>query len=312
MRLSRGRRFIVGVLAASIGLGVCLHPNAARGESDSSRVARLFMWASSSGVRFVDMVQPAKDSIAMMGEAGARWLARKLASTDARERHALADIFAKLGDVATPYVVPCLDSAGEDIPKNAARALGRIGDSAATEPLLTHLVHDKYGVRSEVATALGKIGDPRAAEGLMARLAVELDGDVRKSLTVALGAIGDARAAAILIDALADPFFGVRQTAVRALAQIEPAPIADLIAAIDTLRSLPLYGAIVALGELDDEQARATLTPLLAHADPYVRGFAVEGLSRHPDDGVHERVADLKDIETDPFVLAQIARFESR
>jgi len=56
-------------------------------------VNRLFMQASDGAIRHSDLVQPSKDSLAAMADSAAKYLALKLHSTDARERHTLVDIF---------------------------------------------------------------------------------------------------------------------------------------------------------------------------------------------------------------------------
>lgn len=277
-------------------------------ETDSARVARLFVYASSGEVRHRDLVQPGKDSIIAMGETGARWLACKLNATDARERLTLAEIFEKIGPVAVPYLTPYLDSAGEYMPKNAARCLGGIKDSSATWPLLPHLAHENYSVRSEVATALGKIADRRAARPLIDRLAGDTDSDVRKSCVVALGTIGDSGASVILIESLGDPFFGVRQSAIGAIGKLNPPPCAGLVAAAESADSLSRYGAIVALGYCPDILSRQLLVNLVKDSDPMLRGFAIEAMSRDTTAAVRETMAKLLESEQDPFVRAQIER----
>jgi HEAT repeat protein len=298
------------LMVAALGLGLLGPVAAVRCETDSARVARLFVWASAGSVRYVEMVDPAKDSIAAMGENGARWLVGKLGSTDARQRHTLADIFERLGAVAVPFVIPYLDSSGESMPKNAARALGRIGDSSAVPDLVDHLGHAEYSVRSEVATACGKLGDRRAVTGLIARLALEPDPDVRKSCVVALGVLADTAATAILIDRLADPFFGVRQAATRSLPKLRPAPVESLLEAVASTEGRARHGAIVALGGCDHKKARRALLKLLGSDDPFVRGFAIEALWQHPDRAIGKRLRKLRKTETNLFVLAQLDRYD--
>jgi HEAT repeat protein len=283
----------------------------ARAETGAAKVDRLFMMASSGEVRFQSMVQPAKDSLAAMGEIAAIGLVRKLNATDARERLTLADIFAAIGPVAVAHVAPYLDSAGEYMPMNAARCLGRIADTSATLALLPKLSHNLYAVRSEVATALGKIADPRAVGDLIARLSDESDCDVRKSCAVALGEIGDSCAAPTLVDCLADPFFGVRQSAQTALTKLDPPPVTELVTAIHRSSGVARYGAIVALGSTGDDRARGFLLNMLQSDDPFIRGFSVEGLINDSTATTREQIVSLKGTETDPFVRAQIDRWES-
>jgi HEAT repeat protein len=282
----------------------------ARAESDSIRVERLFMWASSGEVRFQDKVGPAKDSLAAMGAKAARWLAFRMDATDARERRTLAEIFEKIGPAGAPPLIPYLDSSGIYMPLNAARCLGLTKDTSATLSLTRKLDHNYYAIRSEVATALGKIRDLRGVSFLLAQLAHEEDGDVRKSCVVSLGLMADTRATGALLNALGDPFFGVRQTAIIALGQIKPPPVEALLESARTLTGVALHGALVALGGCVDSKARKFLFAMLENPSPLVRGFAVEGLSAHPDKRVTKRVATLRGKETDPFVLAQIARLE--
>jgi HEAT repeat protein len=72
-------------------------------------------------------------------------------------------------------------------------------------------------VRESAARALGRIGDPRAVEPLIAALKEE---DGRSSAARAPGEIGDARAVEPLIFALKDEDIGVRSAAAKALDEI--------------------------------------------------------------------------------------------
>lgn len=279
--------------------------------SDSARVDSLFVYASSGSVRFRDMVQPAKDSLIAMGEKAAPWLARKLDATDARERLTLAQLFEGIGAVAVPYVTPYLDSAGEYMPKNAARCLGKIDDSSATPALITQLDHKEYSVRSEVATALGMIADGRATQPLLDQLSDEPDPEVRKSAVVALGRIGDPAAAEALIDAFDDPFFGVRQTAILAIGNLKEPPTAKVADAVHMNSGIARHAAIVALGQCDTELAHGILLDMLNSPDPMIRGFALEGLSVDSAEEDLAVVAGRLSGESDPFVLAQLARLRA-
>jgi HEAT repeat protein len=318
----------------------------ASAETDAARVARLFMLASDGNVRHRDLVEPAKDSLGQMGEKAAPHLTRRLSTSDARERLTLADIFEKMGKVATPFLVPYLDSIGEDMPRNAARCLERIKDTAAVIPLLAHMDHPEYSVRSQVATALGKTGDRRALNELIKALNADPDSDVRKSCAVALGGIGEpgslegmralfaffgpnpAQPAVVLLRALGDEFFGVRGAALIALGELRPYPPGPVMAHaqvgvlvtdstftlshnVSGAARVARHAAIVALGQVDHKSARKLLLDLLTDEDHLVRGFAIEGLSRSTiDKAAVKNVERVKLRETDPFVLAQIARFE--
>lgn len=69
---------------------------------------------------------------------------------------------------------------GYPLRRNAARALGKIGDTKAVEPLISCLSFEDYYVREAAAQALETIGDERAINPLMQLLA----GGVEAATTV--------------------------------------------------------------------------------------------------------------------------------
>lgn len=296
----------------------------AHAETDSARVDRLFMWASDGNIRHREMVEPAKDSLGQMGAYAAPWLARKLTTSDARERLTLADVFEKIGLPATPFLLPYLDAPGEDTPRNAARCLERIKDTAAVMSLLAHMDHPEYSVRSQVATALGKTGDIRALGALSDHLRQDQDSDVRKSCAVALGgleygALGDKGATAAyespLLAALRDSFFGVRQAAQQSLIKLGVQDPDLILVLIDDTSStaqaqVARHSALVAMGGSDAYSVRRYLESLLKSDDFLIRGFAVEALGLSNSAKSVDPIAQLKKRETNPFVIAQIDRFE--
>jgi len=286
---------------------------AANAETDSVRVARLFMWASDGNVRHRDLVDPAKDSLGQMGAKAAPWLAKKLGTSDARERLTLADIFEKIGKPATPFLIPYLEAPGEDTPRNTARCLERIKDTAAVIPLLAQMDHPEYSVRSQVATALGKTRDSQALDSLINHLANDPDSDVRKSCAVAIGDCGGLKEAGALVTALADTSFAVRQASVAALIKMKVYDSRVSLPKSDTswyYYGVASHGSIVANFASIDRKEDNRIDRWLFSRDALIRGFAVEGLGAGNPLQHEGRVAKLKKSETDPFVLAQIARFE--
>src|ERR1035437_10138331 len=73
--------------------------------------------------------------------------------------------------------------------RDAAVALGQIGDADAVQPLVSGLKDDNPSVRLAAAEALGQIGDQRAAEPLKAAFK-DSDSHVRRAVTDALAALG--------------------------------------------------------------------------------------------------------------------------
>jgi HEAT repeat protein len=103
--------------------------------------------------------------------------------------------------------------------KNAAWALGAMGNTEAVTALIEALKDTDAGVREQVAWALGAIGDRRAVDGLIGALGDSAPG-VRKQAAWALGSIGDNRAVPALTKSLKDSDAGVRKQSAWALGAI--------------------------------------------------------------------------------------------
>jgi len=87
--------------------------------------------------------------------------------------------------------------------RDAAHALGELGDERAVEPLLARLKDSVWMVRAAAAWALGELGDARAVEPLIVALQ-DPEGWVRGMAASALGEIGDTRAIEPLLASLED------------------------------------------------------------------------------------------------------------
>jgi hypothetical protein len=105
--------------------------------------------------------------------------------------------------------------------KEAALALGGLGDAEVVESILQALQDTEKEVRKAAAQALGKIGSTAAVESLI-RATKDANAGVRGAAARALGDIGDARAAeALTLTALIDKDKSVRRFAEEALSKIE-------------------------------------------------------------------------------------------
>lgn len=162
------------------------------------------------------------------------------------------------------------------------RALGRLQDWPAVEPLVAALREKNPHVRQEAATALGLIGDPRSVGPLIESFRVE-SGDIEditawQDAARALARIGGP-AVGPLIAALLDENSTVRASSADALGQLgDPRAVAPLIAALsDTERQVRLEAA-EALGEIGDQRAIERLVNLLDDPDEMVRLYAVRAL----------------------------------
>ena len=117
---------------------------------------------------------------------------------------------------------------------DAAKALGKIGDTRAVEPLIATLKKESIGhnVRVAAAEALGKIGDARAMEPLIAILKENESIYIREAAADALGKFGDARAVEPLVAILKqEKYWPIRQAAAEALDALGWKPGEDAVGA---------------------------------------------------------------------------------
>lgn len=145
---------------------------------------------------------------------------------------------------------------------------------ARTEPAST--------VRREAARALGRIGDPRALEPLIDSLRDgHEDGQVVATAARALGELGHTEATPALVRALKDARLGVRVAAASALVSVGDSRAVPSLS--ETLRAAdPGLRAIAAraLGNIGGSPAVASLRDALDDGDGNVRKAAVEALGR--------------------------------
>ena len=115
------------------------------------------------------------------------------------------EMAVRLGRRALRPLVRHLRHPGEDVRIAAAAALGRIGRTRATRPLLRLFETDtSRDVREACAVSLGQIGDRRAVAPLVASLGDDgiRSAQIRNSVARALGQLGDDRAVLPLIGRL--------------------------------------------------------------------------------------------------------------
>jgi HEAT repeat protein len=106
------------------------------------------------------------------------------------------DVLGKIGDDrAVETLVDFIDGEGDPaLQVTTLRALGAIGSEDATRAVADRLVAENADVRSAAARALGRIGDTRAIEPLEDVLESDDEDSVRASAAWALNQIGTERA----------------------------------------------------------------------------------------------------------------------
>src|ERR1700752_3139024 len=187
----------------------------------------------------------------------------------------------ELGPVAIKPLVVALkgcdtyvrQSSDKYVRREAAEALGKIGDPRAVESLIAALGRSDSEVQSKAAEALGKIGDARAIEPLIVALQVH-DYEVAREAEMALTEFAEA-ATEPLITALNDASFDARHKAVRLLGQIGDArAVEPLIAALNRSDNYARRAVANALGNLGDVLAIEPLTKLLVQGN-YEVGYVI-------------------------------------
>lgn len=177
----------------------------------------------------------------------------------------------------------------DEVRKDAADALGLLGDSLAVEPLIDALKDHSQRVRRAAAEALGKIGDARALSALLSLLR-HRDFDTREGAAIALGNLRDQDAVSHLCALLeSDDSWIVRRAAATALGLIgDQRAVEPLLSHLekrnryytDTRRGVAndeFQAAAHALGKIGDPQAMQTLIDMIGESA--MQWAAVDALS---------------------------------
>ena len=208
-----------------------------------------------------------------------------------------------IGDAgAVEALIGGLKGGHEYVRAAAASALGLIGDSKAVEALIGALkdVEEVVVVRAAAASALGVVGDVRAVESLKEALTDE-NTSVRGNAARALGAIGDARAVETLEEALKDEAAFVRAAAASALGAVGD------VRAVGSLKEVSKdddwgvrENVALALGDIGDARAIVALEETLEDDEWHVRRAAAEALGR---------IGDLRAVESLNVALGDLDAF---
>jgi HEAT repeat protein len=208
-----------------------------------------------------------------------------------------------IGAAAVEPLLAALGRAESAARDQIVRALGKLGDQRAIDPLLGVLRSERAWVAREALAGLGPEVVDRMAELLgsnepaLRREAVEVLILVLRPMLFGL----DSEAGALVMRSLDDPDDGVRATAVRALDSLrDERTIAVLVARLRDKNSSVRYYAISALSAVASPEAAAHLVPMLRDANSEVRYHVGEALAR------------LGDGDTDAMLAASLAERDLR
>ena len=182
----------------------------------------------------VETRESAIQALASIGPPATEPLVDALGSDSPQIRCGAVDALGRIGDhESLGHIVVALGDPEDVVREEAAEKLQHIG-APAVSPLIEALVDDRRWVSGGAAELLPKLGDP-AVDGLFEALRGDRRA-IRYAATKVLGKIGtgDSGIVSRLADVLEDPRAEVRQTAVRALAQIgDEAAVEILVRALE-------------------------------------------------------------------------------
>jgi phycocyanobilin lyase alpha subunit len=178
------------------------------------------------------------------------------------------------------------------VARNAARALGKVGDERVVPELLAALADEDDGLREAAARALGELGAKDAVPPLCERLASGLEGagacrpnspKLQEPCEALIEALGDIGVAEATVVATITPFLHherplIRSAAARALLQLtgDPEWAGHLLPLLDHPQLQVRRAALMDLGAVG---WRAALEPIRrTHAENSLKLIALRGL----------------------------------
>ncbi|HKR10848.1 MAG TPA: HEAT repeat domain-containing protein [Pyrinomonadaceae bacterium] len=263
-------------------------------------------------------------------------LTRLMGRVDLRDD--IIEALVRHGSTNVDLLIAQLSSEDLEIRRSAAVALGRIGDSAATPPLINILGEESLAV--DAANALGQIGDAEASDGLL-NLIGSGDASIRQAAISALNSLALPSISKRIIPLLHDPDPNVRESAAKIAgyfgyreanddllnlsgdevervrcAAVEHLPFIEDDRAFDVLVNAlkdetpnVRAAAARALGNIDAPQAIRHLIKALADEDVWVRYFSARALGRRQSDDSIDALAKV--VAEDKFNHVRIAALDS-
>jgi len=162
----------------------------------------------------------------------------------------------------------------------AVKGLAALKDRAALPVLMPLLSSGERPVLVETIRALGRIGDPSAAEPLLRILKdAAADPIVRLETVGAVGGIHSPAVYDALLDVLADSSPAVRGAALRSLATFDPESFVTILSGLDPDTHWNVRATLAAvLGTLGPEIGRPRLEVMLGDSDQRVVPFVLASL----------------------------------
>ncbi len=209
----------------------------------------LFTQASAAPQKYQYNVQPAREKIRDMLEAALPYLAGRLSTESARERHALTAVMQLLHDtIPAPVVKQLRDSLRSTDPRTVLMCLsivGRIKDPGVSPELHDLIAHSNWRIRSAAALQLGKMG-AQATPAALERLLDDQHIHVRMRAAYALGLLMPPNLLQIAGTCLSDKSQLVRNGFIEGLQRGDTALKPDQFRSLYRLTNSPLRQARIA------------------------------------------------------------------
>jgi HEAT repeat protein len=216
-----------------------------------------------------------------------------LQDADCSLRRDAATALGRIGeDWAVLHLVEALWDGDWKVRERAAWALGEHRDRRSLPTLVESLGDDRAEVSRAAARSLSCIGDP-AIEPLIWALR-DQEEQIREMAATALGELG-VQAMGALIAAFASEREEVRRGAARALREMDEVVLEHLVDALDHESAEMRLGAARALGRTNNKQAAQLLVGVLGDPDEAVRAEAMRSLVKGGVAAVHPLIDALTD-----------------
>lgn len=138
----------------------------------ASTVDSLFIQGAAAPQKYQYNVMPARAKIIAMGDSALPFLATKLGTTSARERHEMEYLLEKLYENDTTgaikkLLLDSLHAGNEATFSMSATIIGKKKTEAALNTLISRLRHPNWRIRANAVMQIGKIGRPVALDTLI-------------------------------------------------------------------------------------------------------------------------------------------------
>jgi len=299
-----------------IGVQNLLDALEAPGKEDLRSIALVLGWLKSPSVDRaltrlmgrIDLRDEIIEALARHGSSTVDLLISQLTAEDLEVRRSAVVALGRIGDSsATQALVNTLDD--ESLAIDAANALGQIGDPTAVDGLLNLIGNDDASTRQAAVSALNSVIPP-SMSGRIIPLLHDSDPNVRESAVRVAGYFGYAEAASALVELSRDSNERVKCAAIEHLPYVEDERVFDLLVnAMKDETPNVRAAAARALGVMDVPEVVQPLIEALSDEDVWVRYFSARALGRQRSPGAVEALERV--IENEKFNHVRIAALDS-